>query len=100
MTLGHDEHMEIEFASKPELDTFLREHLRAAKADDQKLTLRVQPQVYGIDTKQYQGWPDVAWKILIERVEEGRQLKRALDAFFEALGRLGPQKVIETLEGL
>jgi hypothetical protein len=92
--------MEIVNASKPDLDDFLREHLRAARKDDQKLILRVQPQVYGVDTKQYQGWPDVAWKILIEKVDEGRQLKLALDEFFEALGRVGPTRVIEALKHL
>jgi hypothetical protein len=92
--------MEVINAEKPDLDEFLKAHLRTARADDQKLTLRVQPQVYPVDTKQYQGWPDVAWKILIESVEEGRQLKRALDEFFDALGRVGPQAVITGLKNL
>lgn len=92
--------MEIISAEKPELDEFLKGHLKAARADEQKLTLRVLPQVYTIDTKTYQQWPDIAWKVLIESIDEGRQLKKALDEFFEALGRKGPQEVIAALKNL
>lgn len=92
--------MEIITAEKPDLHEFLKAQLRAARVEEQKMVCRIQPQVYGADTKQYQGWPDVAWKILIDNLEEAKQLKEALDEFFDALGRKGPEAVIASLRGL
>lgn len=89
--------MELANIDRPDFDEVIREAKAHAGADP--IRVRVQPSIYNRE-KGHILWPQVAWTTLCASLEEVRQLRKALDMFFEAIHRGGIEQVIEQLRAI
>lgn len=72
--------------------------MRAAKRA--KVRTRILVQLYAFGEKQrYRNWRGVVWRLDLEpTVLAGSNFRAALSTFFEAVGSIGPARVIDALK--
>lgn len=66
-------------------------------APDQTIRIRVQPSILRRGLGQHRMWAGVSWTVNCTSVAEAVELRVALTAFFEALGRDGAAQVTADL---
>lgn len=64
---------------------------------DEPIRIRLQPSLFRRQFGQHRFWPGVSWTVDCQDVAEAVSLREALRAFFEAVVRLGPARVMAAL---
>lgn len=72
----------------------------AERREGEPLRIRLQPSIFRRGVSQHRMWPGVSWTVDCRDVAEAVALREGLRAFFEAMIREGPERIIETLENL
>lgn len=75
----------------------LRRAADTAAAAGKPLLIKVGMHLYDPSKRNYIGWRGQSWKATVRDAGAARELRDALGVFFEALGGLGPARVIAVL---
>lgn len=67
---------------------------------EETLRIRLQPTILNRIKGQHRMWPGVSWTIDCQTAQEAISLRKALRAFFDAAGRVGPDVATLALDGL
>lgn len=70
----------------------------AERREGEPLRIRLQPSIFRRGVGQHRMWPGVSWTVDCKDVAEAVALREGLRAFFEAMVREGPARIIETLD--
>jgi hypothetical protein len=71
---------------KPSMDAPLEVVGNGASALEKPIRIRLQPDLYNWETRTYEAWYGLTWKVEVQDVAEGRRLRQALADLFTAFG--------------
>jgi hypothetical protein len=66
-------------------DTHLEEALQQAQEAGEPLQLRFAPLFYKRSTRGYSSWREMSWTVGVHSAEEAVDVRRAVEAFFDAV---------------
>jgi hypothetical protein len=75
----------------PPLDQALEQKGGASILLGKPIRLRIQPDFYDYDKRQYTAWSFVSWVVDVETIEEGRRLREGLQVFLRLFGTVSPE---------
>lgn len=90
-----------ELLDEPDADAQYSEAIDLARAAKRgKVRVRILVQLYAFGEKQrYRNWRGVVWRLdLDQTVLAGSNFRAALSTFFQAVGTVGPARVVDALK--
>lgn len=90
-----------ELLGEPDADAQYSEAIDLAKAAKRpKVRVRILVQLYAFGEKQrYRNWRGVVWRLDLDMtVLAGSNFRAALSTFFQAVGTIGPARVVDALK--
>lgn len=75
----------------------LAEVAHAAHGRGKSIALRLQPTMYDYTKQTAVAWRGVSWSAICQDATEAEQLRQVLECVFVQAGRVGIQKVLDTL---
>ena len=82
----------------PPIDEPLRRAGERAALASRPIRIRLQPDLYNLDSQSYGSWLGLAWTLDLEDVEEGIRFRKGLEKFVAGFG--DPEKQAQLLEML
>jgi hypothetical protein len=94
--------MEVTYSAAVNLSLDQPVHDAQAERPGKPIRIRLQPTIFrlregGASAGQQQAWAGVSWIIECQSAAEAIELREALRRFFDAVGRIGPAAVGESL---